>query len=364
MNRSSWSILPLIVLAACGAAFGAVPATLPAPTLVSLRANDTPLASVAADLGKQAGLSIRVIDANVPPVTLRVEREPFWAAMRELCGKASCNPSTSNAPDLILLEPGDTFAKFPFVLSGPMLLQAEEMHRTQTVHATGANPSSTFDISFTAYIDPAIRVLQHAGEIKVISIQDDAGNSLASTQPPELAPGDVPDTEPLWQFSLTSALTYPKNPGKRIASFKGEVILWALKRSETWEVADFRKARNVSKSVGGVRFTIAKATPGAESLKVEVSATRDGASDERWNLFKTLSLAHTLRACDAKGRALYLMGAGGPRDERRVAQTCQFSPNDPNAGVNVGEPVKLIWELPLEIEPMSIPFEFKNLPIP
>ena len=42
----------------------------------------------------------------------------------------------------------------------------------------------------------------------------------------------------------------------------------------------------------------------------------------------------------------------------------QFQRQNWNGTENAGEPVKLLWEVPVETKEIAVPFEFTDLPLP
>src|SRR4051812_41538551 len=78
------------------------PATLPAPTLITLHMHNAKPKAIAAELGKQAGVEMRVADPNHPPVDVDIERQPFWLALRQICSLLGAGPTTTGVPDVIL----------------------------------------------------------------------------------------------------------------------------------------------------------------------------------------------------------------------------------------------------------------------
>ena len=56
------------------------------------------------------------------------------------------------------------------------------------------------------------------------------------------------------------------------------------------------------------------------------------------------------------------VGGGGTTNDWRYEK--RFDPREPSGTGAVGEPVKLIWGIPLEFKVVEVPFEFSELPLP
>jgi len=90
-----------------------------------------------------------------------------------------------------------------------------------------------------------------------------------------------------------------------------------------------------------------------------------GKSQAEWELFKALLDHHPVRLQDAKGTALGFSGGGasyGP-DEVRITNNVRCEPLG-GGGKAAGEPVTLVWEFPSEVEQVSVPLEFRDVPLP
>jgi hypothetical protein len=55
-------------------------------------------------------------------------------------------------------------------------------------------------------------------------------------------------------------------------------------------------------------------------------------------------------------------GGGGGGDSMEI--NLQFQKQNWNGGQSAGDPVKLVWEVPVETREVVVPFEFVDLPLP
>src|SRR5262249_54639058 len=154
-----FALFVFAVMTSGGAAIAKEPATqpttVPAARLVTLHMLNAKPQQVAAALAKQAGVEVRLTETNHPPISVDIERQPFWLALRQICGQLGVAPTTSTITDLILLEPTEDWFKRPAHASGPALFTADQLHHTRTIHASGANRSDVFDFNFSACVDPS-----------------------------------------------------------------------------------------------------------------------------------------------------------------------------------------------------------------
>jgi hypothetical protein len=338
------------------------------PSSITLHFDQASPKDVLEEIKRQAGdVSVGVWPDNLfairalPNITLHVDRQPFWVALKEFCLKAGLG-SQMMGPDrgLMLLQgAGNDMMDGPSVFSGPFMVVARRA--TEMAEVAFARPNSgtrNMTLEFAVLAEPKLQIVGHVYQARLTEVVDEAGNSLKSQAP--VFESFQADGSPLWL--VQAQLSRTDSPGsKKIARLRGSTRVVLQARSELWEIPNAVQAKGLSKTVGERTYTVDAVTPlTASTYQVRVTATRR-AVPNRMDNYVGLG---TLKLTDAEGRELVRRtpdggGGGGPD---RINYTYLF---DANAGNRpTGPPTKLSWRLPVETKTVEVPFEFTDLPLP
>jgi len=309
-----------------------------------------PLAVFPDDLLEQGGL---------PKVNLDLVRQPFWVAMRQFSGQTGLDLQPFN--EGVRLMRSGMRANGPSVIFGPFLVVATQISRTQVIQLGqdgGANGGqSDFRLNLVAYSEPKLKVLRSSG-VKLDEAVDDLGNSLLFSGPDNR--GYYGGSAGYWQLSVQ--LAWPEKPGSRIARLRGSENFTVQTKAKTIEIDDLPSAKEKTESLGGMVLTVHSFAHNADTWELKVSMKVNSLNSPGWaqiqQVFQT-----GMRVVDSQGVALDRRGMNsrGTNDHvgnHLVDMTLQFAAS---GGRN---PVKLVWEIPLETKDINVPFEFKNLPMP
>ncbi|HVF09295.1 MAG TPA: hypothetical protein VNA16_00740, partial [Abditibacteriaceae bacterium] len=340
---------------------------------------------------KDAGIDLRLARPlgeqqvfDKPPVTIDIDQQPFWVALQALSphfglyqmGRADKSMLTLRA------KTGDENAENrdnmagPSVVSGPCLVIAQRIDRSQTIslrlnRPQPAQKSERMNVEFTVFVDPKLRVRRNASKLKLEQATDEQGNSL-------LPPGmmgrfnDVGSYFGAFQaaspLNLSAQLT--PGPGTRITKLKGTLRLSVETKKEVWEVPDILQARDIAKTItkpgGNERYLVQEVKQRGQNYEVHVIVSRAGRDDrdERGEGRINHNIFSSLRLVDAQGRELQPSGSSTRGGNNELTGNISFTrPQGGNAG-DVGEPVKLVWDIPTESKAIEVPFEFTDLPLP
>jgi hypothetical protein len=210
------------------------------------------------------------------------------------------------------------------------------------------------------YAEPSIRAIGSSWAPKVEKATDDKGHDLAPQDHgfASRIRGSSPDAMD-WQF--TASLACPPDLGSKLTTFKGSVRLVLLRRSDVVEFTDLMKARQVTKTAGGRRLTLMEFRKGLDApYEADFVLPRDGLDGgEFLNSMSSLSL----KLVDVNGKhfsgQIQTQGGGQQYDLR-----CRFRADTRPDAAPLGEPAKIVWEVATETEEVTIPFEFKDVPLP
>lgn len=337
-------------------------------SLLSLHLKNASPQQVFAELARQSGVFLRTDPPNLweaRPATgidLDIDRQPFWAALRQINGKLNFGLIGSEQELLIadtsrngLLPPLNTAR---LAISGPFLIlgtfvntnRSVELNQPQNIRRSGS-------VQFLLLAEPKIRLLQYSSAARLELAQDEKGNSL-------LVPAVVGEyMQPAHSAALylNAPLLLPADPGQRIARLKGAVRLAVQSRSQQAEVANVLAQPSAWRSVAGRRFLFQQARQLADSYQVQVRLYRGGWNPGEWDARLPAS---GFKLLDADGIPLTPLRPTWGAGLDQIELTMQFRRQPWAGGQRPGEPAKLVWEVPVEMRPISVPFEFTDLPLP
>jgi hypothetical protein len=337
------------------------------PTLVTVQIQNAAPKAVFDEIARQAGQPFLTQPANLweknpgSPIAVDVKEQPFWVAMKEVCGKAGVSlkyATDTSEPRVILARDGQEWTTYPTVTSGPFLVSLIGVHRASTVDMRKpSDVQRTFFAKFTVFCEPRFRLLRAPLGAKIEEAVDDKGSSLVPPKGTDSSLNFVTS----WVYNLEGRLAYPKEPGTRIAKLRGSVNFVAQTKSETIEVADPLTSPNVSRSVAGRKVVIKEVRRGAEEYEATVAFVRDGLPAEQWE--NTTFPGNALRLVDAEGQQVVARGFGVGGKSEESTFVFKFE-KEPPRGSRIGKPVKLVWEIPTETREVPVTFEFRDLPLP
>jgi hypothetical protein len=338
-------------------------------SLITLQMKGASPKEVFAEISRQASSELRPSPVNLweskpwPKVDLDIERQPFWNAIQEVCGKFGVAPQNNMAMEMVL---GDRTAgprlwgEAPYVISGPFLVVCGYINRSHSVDLNQAkNVRRSCSVQFMIYPEPKMRVLQGTHAARIEEAVDEQGNSLAM---PGMAP-DMGFNTNTWPWNMSASLMPQVNTGQRIARLRGSGRFLIQTRSETAEITEVLSARDITKTVAGKRFKLKEIRRQGNQYVAMITLYRAGWQPQEWNYM--MYPQQTFRMLDARGIPLMRLGngtSGGGADQMDI--DIQFQRQNWNGTENAGEPVKLVWEVPVQTKEVTVPFEFKDLPLP
>jgi len=339
-------------------------------SLITIHMKKASPKEVFAEISRQASAELRPNPINLwesktwPTADIDIDRQPFWLAIQDVCTRFGVVPQNNMAMEMVI---GDRTAgpklwgEAPYVVSGPFLVVCGYINRSHSVDLNQAkNIRRSCTVQFMIYPEPKMRVLQGTHSARIDEAMDEKGNSLAM---PALPP-DVTYNTNNWPWNMSASLMPQVNTGTRITTLRGAGRFIIQTRSESAEVNDILNLRGpVEKVVGGKRFKLKEIRRQGNQYVAMLTLYRAGWSQNDWNYM--MYPQQTFRMLDARGVPLMRLGngsSGGGPDQMDI--DIQFQRQNWNGTENAGEPVKLVWEVPTETKEISVPFEFKDLPLP
>jgi hypothetical protein len=337
------------------------------PSTVSLKFKDAPAQKVFDELARQAHTEFATMPPemwknNATRLSVDLDRVSFWTAFREVCQKTGIYPQQFGNERKMTLQqsPGNPYFSGPGVTSGPFLIVANRIYRSNSVDlGNPGNVQHDFNISLAVFAEPKLKVVQSTYNVNVEEAVDDKGNSLVSND--RMYAGMNASQQ--WMWNVSARLNYPENAGKTIARIKGSLKFLVQTKSETLDVPDILTVKNLNKTVAKRRMLIKEVKKNGEQYEVAMTIYRDGLSPAQWSA--VLNPGYTVRLLDKEGRPLTSSGWGGGSNDQEANYTWNFNRNVWNGQqTKLGEPHRLVWEIPTETRELEARFEFKDLPLP
>jgi hypothetical protein len=336
-------------------------------TPITVQLQNVPPKAVFDEIARQTGQPFLTQPANLwerspgAPIGVDVKDQPFWVAMKDVCGKAGISlkyPTDTAEPRVILARDNQDWTTYPTVTSGPFMVSLIGLHRASTVDMRKPRDvQRTFYAKFTIFCEPRFRLLRAPLVARIEEATDDKGNSLVPAAATETPMNFVSS----WVYNVEGRLEQPKEPGTRIVKLRGSVNFVAQTKSETIEVSDPLTSPNTTVNLPGRKIVIKEVRRGAEEYEATVALIRDGLPAAQWE--NATFPGNALRLVDGDGKQVVArgFGVGGKSDESTFVFRFE---KEPPRGSRIGRPVKLVWEVPTETRELPVAFEFKDLPMP
>ena len=339
-------------------------------SLITLHMKGAKPAEVFAEIARQASAELRASPVNLwesksfPAIDIDMDRVPFWQAIGNICDKFGLAPQNNMAMEMVIGEKSagpKLWGEAPSVISGPFLVVCASINRSHSIDLNQAkNVRRTCTVQFMIYPEPKMRVLQGTHAVRIEEAVDENGNTLAI---PAVLPPDLGFNTNTWPWNMSASLMPQVNTGQKITHFRGSGRFVIQTRCEQAEIGDIQNVRGVSKVVAGKRFTFKEMRRQGNQYVAMITLYRAGWAPNEWNYMTYAQ--QTFRMLDAQGVPLMRLGngssGGGPE---QMDIDIQFQRQNWNGTENAGEPVKLVWEVPVETKEINVPFEFTDLPLP
>jgi len=373
-------------------------------TLITLHMKDTSASDVLAALSKQSSAQIvsngigKMMGVDNRTITVDADGKPFWDVMSDICGQLNVCPrlDVAGRGQMQLLAPinGRNWMQSPHQLCGPFWVSVASVYRARTIDLEGAAGNTATDDQFSVklviYPEPKLAVAQISGLV-LKEATDNAGHSLL---PKPLPAGAVLGNAlmmrgvnmgvpgiGLMNRTVESRLSYPENPGTRIALLRGEVDVQLGSDIQQYVVDDVTGTQKITNPLKNcsVQVSVTKQAPGAGVCIANISVTRDGLSDDQWAA--VINRSNDVSLEDADGHQLIAITRYNPgmTTDTSFKTSIYFSPTGAMGGMVVragaagagaaalpkfAEPKRLVWSVATSLKTIKVPVEVKDLPMP
>jgi hypothetical protein len=350
------------------------------PSAITLHAKNVPTRQLFEDLARQSGAAIPpappdLFDRTVPPVSIDLERQAFWAAVKQL------GQSTGIEPSLDADDPyprmrwglGPGFWEEPHTLAGPLAVFVNDVSRSATVELARTTHRVDRDVTIelTGFVEPGLRVVSISPAPALLAASDENGRALTALplNDPEEAPAsqlaDQPGTR-VWTWNMMLRLSCPEDAGKRIARLRARTTVRVATTVQPLEFLDVLKLKGATRPVGSAHLTFRNLMKADIEYVLRISLRRDKTPPEQWDV-----LAHSIyngmfALYDDKGRVVAdrCTENGFDYTPAKIDATLRFVREPGASHPQAGEPHKLVWEAPTAVKDLPVEFELLDLPIP
>lgn len=356
------------------------------PTLVSLHLKNAPLDLALKELKKQTGFDIATdrqerfgAREKEKRITIDVDRQPYWEVVRQVCAQSGWSPMhyDREGTRLLLSRGGIDWSKRPVNLQGQFMVIVEGVRRHESLEFDNPDGASRdFAVSVDVFADPKLRIVGVNPVIDMAVATDDKGNSLVVKEGKNKGLRSTGRQDPLVR-GLQAPLQIRSGVGNKLVELKGVARFLVRTKSERWDLGNPLKLDGEQKRVVNDTLTLtlksvaaAASDPKALEVKIGVAIKRGpnpnipGLRDAGRNPLTDFHfLADCLKIVDVKGRSFRAFNSRSTSNEDGEEFDFTFSPND-GEGHQLGEPARMIWDVPVEIKEVEVPVEFKDLPLP
>jgi hypothetical protein len=342
------------------------------PTLVSLDVKNSSIDDVVDALARQTSFPLKAwpergFRNGNPAVTLHVERQPLLAVLARISEQSPLRPAEMGDRSGMTLNIGN---RMPLRLAhyGSFAIGLNSIDRTYNVdlnETPGAEQiQKRFAVSMTIYGDYKLQVLESPTRARLTTAVDDKGNSLV----PPSTNHDQLLTENSFgghEWGVSADLLYPDAPGTTIKKLQGEFRARVTTRTAQIRFSDLKKA-NETQPLDGMQVNfVSFKQPSAGSWSVSLTfrvANMPLASFHR--LFDADRRLHVQLLDEHDKCVTESNGYGGGGDDKERTYEFSFYVNNPGNKKPALVPTKLQVTIPVAEKEITIPFEFKDIPIP
>jgi hypothetical protein len=358
------------------------------PTFVTLHLKDAAPAEAFDELARQAGAKLATEPPgllqrdDLPRVTLDAERQPFWIVMRQLCGTCRVRPERSGEKKLALAADDGSWARRPFVTSGPFLVTANELYVTRGIRF-GAEPPAEAkppkappappgmagrdegvadhaQLQVEAWFEPKLHGMSWSVG-NVVEATDDAGRSMLlprGAEPRRRATYGGSRYYGEWESVVWLAVPPNDRPHSKLTRLKFLSSFSVQTGVERIEVPNVLTAKDVEHVAGPARLVV-KGVTRLGNDQYELSVGSYPVSDvQAWRGVQAGQFRRGPRLLSDDGRELSQAGGSSSMSDREYASQLRFMADRGK------EPAKLVWDVPTGVQQYAVPVEFVDLPVP
>ena len=347
------------------------------PSLVTMKRAAAPLGDVLDVLAKQGGIEFGADfpHGERPPIDVDFQRAPLWQALLDVCGKSGLAFRSIEGNRVLLDSVAQGTVATPAAASGPFLVTVArvELNISKAVNFGGLKPMNIRTnaaaappcrLYLFAWSEPRLRTVRWSvdGVDAIAECVTDTGERLRAIAGMRVA-GASGRVNSRSETQLI--LTAPEKPATKIARMKLIARFIIQGGVEQLELDNPLAVKNHAADVAGMSVLIRSVNKMTDDqYSYEVVIRRGSRNPAEWPVLSGMLMQYPCKLLDAEGNTLSPRGGSSSSAPNEVTQTMTVSRAGFGAGPKAGEPVKLVWELPSDLEQRVVPLEFRDIPLP
>jgi hypothetical protein len=345
------------------------------PSLLTIHFKNAAVQQVLDSIAAQAHTQFNTESLLVPQqqtLTIDADRRPFWEVMEKVCADLGVAPTYEDRnSSQILLQPTpqNWLTKAPHQVIGPYAISVIDVHRARRVDLTGTQAvDERFGVQMILFAEPKVTVTQ-LSHLDLRSATDDAGNSLvpAGADAASARAMNYGPTRSGQQIDVP--LRYPDHPGTKIATLRGALQVGVGQNIQRFQVDELFGALKVTHALSGRGIEVQANKAAGDTYTITVTLKRGSLPHDQW-LAMTNQVANIyLEDADEHRMSVAGWSGSGSDDEykftghyRRMQFAARFG--QPVGPRRLGEPTRLVWEVPTKVKVVAVNVEFRDLPMP
>lgn len=346
-------------------------------SVVSINVRNAPARDVLKILEQAGRTTLPVVPAEVldsaAPVTLELTDAPLLEVLRQFADKQQWRLIAQPNSTAMTLSPGPwSEARGLAAHAGPFMVVLNSAARSDSlIPVEGARPNFVGRLNISIIREPKLR-LEGPMTFEIDAATDEAGRSIIKSGP--LNPfgamgfdGSNVSGSPMVTHTLPL-----QEPAERLSRLKGHIDANLVATIERWEIADLSHLREQTRKINNERWAIRSFSKADQGYDVAIRVPHRIASQWQWGI----GADTTPQLLDAQGRGWSPQMTSQSSDGSSMETTIRFTAESPYARAvqrkpggapspeKPGDPVKIVWELPLETVSQTYNFEFRDVPLP
>lgn len=346
--------LPLLILAwTAPAVSSGDPAKDLPPKLVSLTEKDIPLSKALASFKKQTGIEVVPPAGDDPKITLDFKQLPFWQALDEIGKPADLRVYPYLRDGKFSLQKGRR--ELPTSYSGPFRVTLKRISVTRDLDSETSTTKATLEVAWP----PPLEMFLLKTDAQDLVVQDDKENTL----PAPRGGGGYGSVYGKNAVEIEIKLPSVPRSAPHLGLIKGNLSMIGAARMLTFTFDKIEKGK--SQIIDGVtaELTEVKTPKDLWTVQVHLKYPPGGPKFESFQAQSCLigNQAYLVRR-ETRISANRPEAMEAPANEASI----RYRFGDDDKELKLGSPgdYRLEYRAPAPLVEVSIPFEFKNVPLP
>jgi hypothetical protein len=340
------------------------------------------------EIAKQADVDIYPGIASVEArlikqeINLDVENVYFWSLMESICRPANISPGITLMGELnFSLQPLTSRSS---IIAGDWVCLKSIEKDQKLDYNEQAPPNSRLKLQFQLLPDPKRMGLLAKGEYRIDKATDDQGNTYvqdeqalapaadltAGRSGPPGTPAGFPLPLPINRVRMLSlnanpvgsaTIVAPGTPGKKL-SVRGAALLYGT--AVEIKKLDIAKLGLETHNLGGCKLSFEKGNAANQlTFKILIKDDQKNNSQESMAQVLQMMLQNCVWIEDEEGAKQRMSVSSSSVGIGEASVTLRQAPAARN-GLPLGKPSKFLIVMPTDLKQISVPFEFKDIPLP